>query len=448
MPGDLLGTRFSRAAIISGLVTQTQLLSIATELIASNPPNPVSELDFAKTVVSQGLLTQYQAEQLRAGRAKLTLGPYVVTDWLGQGGMGQVFKAVHPMMGRDVAIKVLPQSKSTDAAIEDFRREIRMQAQLDHPHLVRANDAGHDGNVYFLVTEFVEGTDLRRLVKTYGKLTMQQAADIIRQAAEALAYVHERGLVHRDVKPGNILVSPSGFAKLADLGLSGFLHEEDPRWGKIVGTADYLAPEQVRQAGSFSPLGDVYSLGCTFYYAVTGKVPFPGGSSREKIRRHLEDTPWHPRRFNPDLSNDFVDLLADMMEKDPLRRVQRAADVVARLQPWCRTAPKLSTATVEVKNPWHPPPFPGGTDDTSADLPIVHDESNSFAEPSGIGLQSTIRASTAAQDTVRPAPPVPVLQPTIRARKRRTPWKLLAVTIPISMLAGAALMWLWMAQRN
>ncbi len=137
----------------------------------------------AAKLVELDVLTSYQADQLKEGRTKLNLGPYIITDWIGQGGMGQVFKAVHEMMGRESAVKVLPLNKSTPQAIVNFTREIRTQAQLDHPNLVRAYDAGHDGNVYYLVTEYVPGMDLRRLIRTQGlPLSVQQAANIILQS--------------------------------------------------------------------------------------------------------------------------------------------------------------------------------------------------------------------------------------------------------------------------
>jgi serine/threonine protein kinase len=129
---------------------------------------------------------------------------------------------------------------------------------------------------------------------------MQQAANVIVQAARGLEYAHQRGLIHRDVKPGNILVTPAGVAKVSDLGLSGFIDEaeQDPRAGRIVGTADYLSPEQIHSPSEVTSVSDIYSLGCTLYYAISGKVPFPGGTTKDKARRHLEETPWHPRRFN------------------------------------------------------------------------------------------------------------------------------------------------------
>jgi serine/threonine protein kinase len=149
-----------------------------------------------------------------------------------------------------------------------------------------------------------------------------------------LEHAHQRGLIHRDIKPGNILVTASGLVKVSDLGLAGHFTDIESRQGKIVGTADYLAPEQIRSPLDVSKVADIYALGCTLYYAITGKVPFPGGNAKSKARRHLEETPWHPRRFNPEVSDEFVDLIGDMMEKDPRERIQSAAEVAERLAPW------------------------------------------------------------------------------------------------------------------
>ncbi len=330
---------FRKSALASGLAVREDFVKAEQLLTAAGKLDKEGATDeqLADTLVSMTVLTPYQAEQLKAGRTKLTLGPYLVTDFIGQGGMGHVFKAEHQVMGRVTAVKVLPQHKSTPDAIGNFQREIRMQAQLDHPNLVRAFDAGHDGNVHYLVTEYVPGMDLRRLVRKQGPLTMQQAAGIIMQAAVGLHHAHQRGLIHRDVKPGNILVTPKGEAKVSDLGLAGCeddKHGEDPMSGKIVGTADYLSPEQILTPNELTSASDIYSLGCTLYYAVTGKVPFPGGTTKEKSRRHCYDTPWHPRRFNPEVSEEFVEIIADMMEKDPKNRVQSAAEVAARLEMW------------------------------------------------------------------------------------------------------------------
>lgn len=356
-------TPFRNSAIASGLVTKQQFTDAieAVRSVSSAAPGLAIEVDIEQVsskLIELGLLTPYQVEQLRAGRTKLNLGPYLITDWIGQGGMGQVFKAVHKMMGRECAVKVLPSHRATPESIANFTREIRTQAQLDHPHLVRAYDAGHDGNVHYLVTEYVPGTDLRRLVRQRGALTMQQAARVIMHAALGLDHAHGRGLIHRDVKPGNILVTPEGIAKVSDLGLASYIDEgeEDPRAGKIVGTSDYLSPEQIRTPRDVTSVSDIYSLGCTLYYAICAKVPFPGGTTRDKARRHCEETPWHPRRFNANVSEEFVEIIADMMEKNPAARLQTAAEVVSRLEPWAQESSPLPAQQLS-KARWMAPPI-------------------------------------------------------------------------------------------
>jgi serine/threonine protein kinase len=452
--------KFRTTALASGLVTEAQIED-AISAIRHPPGGPslpdviIDDALLAAMLVEMGVLTAYQADQLKSGRRKLSLGPYIVTDWIAQGGMGQVFKAVHEMMGREVAIKVLPLSKSTPEAIAKFNREIRTQAQLDHPNLVRAYDAGHDGNVHYLVTEYVPGTDLRRLVRNEGKLTMQQAAQIISQAALGLEHAHERGLIHRDVKPGNILVTPKGVAKVSDLGLSGWLDEgrNDPRAGKVVGTPDYLSPEQIKTPAKITPSSDIYSLGCTLYYAITGKVPFPGGTAAEKARRHCEDTPWHPRRFATDVSEEFVEIIADMMEKEPAERVPSAAEVVARLEPWASQAAEALPTRRLARSPWTPPPLPGSDEavdvlvDTETEgVPARTDDSPSqlsqATDPvAGAGHDT---APLRAVSTVRlRKPPTPPPLPTQRMTAIGTTVAItLAIAVPVAMAVGALLMFI------
>lgn len=446
---------FRDSARVSGLLTKEQIAEAITAISdqPDGPPAPVESIsddDLASKLVDSGTLTPYQADQLKSGRTKLSLGPYTITDWIGQGGMGQVFKAVHTMMGRECAIKVLPLHKSTPEAIENFTREIRTQAQLDHTNLVRAYDAGHDGNVHYLVTEFVPGTDLRQLVRRQGPLTMQQAANVLVQSALGLDYAHERGLIHRDVKPGNILVTPDGVAKVSDLGLAGFIHEaeEDPRAGKIVGTADYLSPEQIQDPATITSVSDIYSLGCSLYYAISGKVPYPGGTTKDKARRHCEQTPWHPRRFNPEVSEEFADILADMMEKDPAGRIQTAAEVASRLEPWAQESAPIPSQQL-TKSAWTAPPFPTG--DEEEDLADTHAGSDAFDDlDSRSGSSSQVSQTTASvasegQETrpirrVKP-PPLPLHR---RQKKTFTTNMLiaLAIAVPVSMMVGALLTFL------
>lgn len=375
---------FEKAALASGLISQVDLDEARAALRWSHEPPPGLEGlrtgdPLADKLVELGRLNQWQASQLIQGRTKFNLGPYWILDGIGQGGMGQVFKAEHEASGAVVAIKVLPRSRSTPEAVENFAREIQATAQLNHPNLVRAIDSGHDGNVHYLVTEYVPGMDLRKLVRRRGPLGMHEAASLIGQVAQGLQHAHEQGIIHRDVKPGNVLVSPEGVAKLSDLGLAGPLEgaaQSDPRFGKIVGTADYLSPDHIRSPWDPKPAWDIYSLGCTLYYAVTGKVPYPGGSTADKARAHCELVPLNPRQLNSKLSAAFVDVLADMMAKDPAERIATAAEVVRRLQPW--TDPQLAAADAESAQ--RRPPVrkrpevlagarPGPLDDTQASFP-------------------------------------------------------------------------------
>ena len=432
--------QFHDAAIRSGLVTESQYRRAAQRAGGDDGQR------VAEALVTGGDLTAYQAQQLKEGRTKLSLGPYQITDWIGQGGMGQVYKGVHQIMGRECAVKVLPRDKSTSESRAAFRREIRLQAGLDCPYLVRAFDAGRDGSVHYLVTEYVPGTDLRKLIRNQGPLPMEQAAMVISQAAMGLEYAHALGIIHRDVKPGNILVTPEGHAKLSDVGLAAWTMGlgDDPQADKIVGTADYLSPEQIRNPRSVGPASDIYSLGCTLYYAVTGKVPFPGGDSKSKCKRHCEQTPWHPRRFAPDLTEDFVDVIADMMEKDPTRRIASAAEVAERLEPWAQSAVEVIDRPID-HQAWAAPPPPQESG-IAGDLGVPGDAGatpGSGGQLSGgqrSGSQRSGGLSASGADSAA-FPPIPDSWDH-DFRRRRPSHTLaiavaLAIAVPISLLAGA-----------
>jgi len=461
---------FRQCALQSGLLTYEQIAEALAALPTLKDESPADrDKRLSARCVELGYLNRWQAGQLCSGQKKFNLGPYQIIDSIGQGGMGQVFKAEHTIMGRVVAVKVLPRSRSTPDAILNFAREIRAQAQLDHENLVRAYDAGHDGNVHFLVTEYVPGTDLRRLIKTQGALSTNVAASIVTQAARGLEHAHERGLIHRDVKPGNLLVTPEGKTKVSDLGLAGYFNESeqtDVYGGKVVGTADYLAPEQVTTPDKLTPACDMYALGCTLYYAVTSKVPFPGGTPREKAKAHCNLPPLDPRRLNAELSDDFVEVIAEMMAKKPEQRLQTGSDVIARLAPWVSSF--LPAAAEEPKALPVPPPIkippaarslalPAGMGDTEpfflpqpGDGPPSESASQlSLGTHPGVGEET----SPFSQDS-RPQP-FPILLPKAM-QVAPTPLHRLAglstrgrlwLTIGAAMAGGAAISalvrWLW-----
>jgi eukaryotic-like serine/threonine-protein kinase len=421
---------FRTTALDSGLITQADL-DVAVDALRNQPmgseavSSPLAgetqtqtaakaQLEFtdqqlADQLVATGRLTRYQASNLLAGRKVLHLREYKILEPIGHGGMGEVFKAEHTFMGRIVAVKVLPPHKETPETTASFLHEIRAQAKLHHENLVQAFDAGREGKRYFLVTEFVPGVDLRKYVRQRGPLSMHEAARIVSQAAKGLGHAHSQGLIHRDIKPGNLLVTPDGRVKVSDLGLAGWLGdaENDPRHGKIVGTADYLSPEQILTPKEISPASDIYSLGCTLYYAVTGKVPFPGGTTRDKAKRHLEDMPLHPRRLNAALADEFVDVIADMMDKDPKRRVQSAEDVIRRLEPW--VSQLVDDPKIETDSRWssqdEPVAISGGETESGEELAAVVDPNWHF-DDGGLSQisqtsQGTEPFASADEDTAR-----------------------------------------------
>lgn len=403
---------FRTCVLNSGLVTPAELdqtiVALWTERSGGKAVAQVeiSQEELADRLIALGRLTQYQAKQMLAGRSKLKLGQYRILEPIGHGGMGEVFKAEHEFMGRIVAIKVLPMSKATPSATASFIHEIRSQARLQHVNLVQAYDAGRDGNVYYLVTEYVNAADLRKYVRQNGPLSMKAAATIISQAAKGLGHAHAQGLIHRDVKPGNLLVTPEGITKVSDLGLAAWLNETepDPRAGKIVGTADYLSPEQILTPRQITAASDVYSLGCTLYYAVTGKVPFTGGGTRDKTRRHLEDMPLHPRRLNAELTDPFVDVIAAMMDKNVAQRIQTAAEVVRRLAPWAedRVAAPVPQTTERETLPFSyaMPQTEESDDEGFAGLPETNWQ---YEESLSQGSQGTETFAAISEETV-PAP--------------------------------------------
>ncbi len=341
---------FEQAALASGLLSKEHLNRARDALCnnhssVANKPDQISDAQLGQQLVDLGYLNRWQVGQLLQGYTKFNLGSYKILDAIGKGGMGYVFKGEHAMLGRIEAIKVLPKDQSNAKSIASFCHEIRSLARLDHPNLVRLTYADKDGETYFLVTEYVPGSNLRRLVRNHGPLSQQFAAMIISQAAEGLQHAHENGLVHRDVKPGNLIVTPEGNTKLTDLGLAAFSTESSTsqaasmdtsssRSSHIVGTPDFLAPETIIAPDEVLCISDIYSLGCTLYYAVTGKVPFPGGETSDKLRSHLDEVPLAPKRLNADLDDALVEVIADMMRKRPEERVGSAAEVVHRLRRW------------------------------------------------------------------------------------------------------------------
>jgi len=448
-------TAFERHALASGLLSQEHLDQAREALrpfsggddLTGAPPSGTRVAD---QLVDLGHLNPWQASQLLEGRTKFSLGPYRIVDSIGRGGMGQVFQARHSILNTVVAIKVLPRDKCTPEAIANFTREIRVQSNLDHPNLVRALDAGEDGNVHYLVTEYVEGSDLRKLIRRGGRMDMKTAAHVVSQVAAALEHAHQRGLVHRDVKPGNVLVAPDNTAKLSDLGLAGPLEgdaQDDPRIGKIAGTADYLSPDHITAPWDPTPAWDIYSLGCTLYYAVTGNVPFPKGTIRDKVNAHCTLRPLDPRQINHRLEPEFVEVMADMMAKAPAERIGSAGEVIRRLAPWTgESSPSISRKTESTgKSDSTDGPanvLQAELEDTQSSFPEIPQASPDQTADSSQLMQATLGVAMAREETST-GPDSPPFDP--HAHTRILGPLAVLLGLPVALACAISLIW-WLVQ--
>jgi len=295
---------------------------------------------FAQELIHQQKLTRYQAAMLLQGTSRgLVLGNYVVLDKLGQGGMGMVFKATHRRMDRIVALKVLSAEVTQNpTALQRFQREVRAAARLTHPNIVHAYDADEAQGIHFLVMEYVEGSDLARLVKTRGPLPVAQAVDCVLQTACGLEYAHAAGVIHRDIKPANLLLSQSHgsksgeVVKILDMGLAriegpGVADDDLTKSGNIMGTCDYMAPEQAVNTRDADQRSDIYSLGCTLYHLLTGRVMYGGETMMEKLLAHREK----PIPPLPDFARALQAVYQRMVAKKPGDRYQSMSQVIADL---------------------------------------------------------------------------------------------------------------------
>jgi serine/threonine protein kinase len=326
----------------SPLLTSTQQGELVQTLQGRFPDARL----LARQLLERGWLTSYQINQLFQGRGSdLVLGPYVLLERLGEGGTGRVFTARHQHMNRIVAVKIIrPELVSDAEVVARFRREVQVVSQLTHPNIVHAYDAGPAGSSYFLVTEYVVGTDLDRLVKQKGRLPVEQACDFLRQALLGLQHIHEQRLVHRDIKPSNLLVTeahaaqPGGVLKILDLGLARLQRPVDGELtGKVtgaivtLGTLDYMAPEQALDFHGVDIRGDIYSLGCTFFFALTGQPPFASGTVTQKLIRHQQAQPPALEKLRGDVPAAVAATLKRMMAKRPEDRFATPLEVIQAL---------------------------------------------------------------------------------------------------------------------
>jgi eukaryotic-like serine/threonine-protein kinase len=312
----------------------------------------LAELDDAvfcgEHLVDVGLLTHWQCKKLLEGRHRgFFLGKYRLLDHLGSGGMSSVYLAEHLLMQRLVAVKVLPQNRVSDSSyLARFHFEAQAAAALDHRHIVRVYDLDNEGKIHYLVMEYIEGHDLDALVAKDGPLDFHVAANYVAQAADGLEHAHERGLVHRDIKPANLLVDLSGTVKILDMGLAKFTAGTRPAPSfsseeHVLGTADYLAPEQAVNSQLVDRRADIYSLGCTLYFLLCGHPPFETGGSLERMSAHQRRLAPSVLVDRPDAPAALVAICRRMMEKSPENRYQTATEVQHALTAWLETEAAL-----------------------------------------------------------------------------------------------------------
>jgi serine/threonine protein kinase len=342
MPAPPTLEGFLDLVLKSGLV-DPEHLDAALKAITDVAPLPTEPKELAAQLVAHGVLTFFQAEQLLQGKWRgFTVGKYRLLERLGAGGMGIVFLCQHPFMQRLVAIKILPAVLAADPVyLKLFYQEAQALAALDHPNIVHAHDIDQAGNLHFLVMEYVDGFSLQEVVDTYGPLDVLRAAHYLRQAALGLQHAFERGLVHRDIKPSNLLLDRQGTIKILDMGLARLFDGKPSKAApggprpSIVGTDDYLAPEQIINSDEVDIRADVYSLGATFYFLLTGRTPFedvPLGY--QKLIQHLGRTPKPVRELRPEVPEELAALVQRLMAKNPWERPRTPAAVVELLAPW------------------------------------------------------------------------------------------------------------------
>jgi serine/threonine-protein kinase len=326
--------------------------------------------ELAGQLIRREWLTAFQVNQLLQGRGHaLRLGHYILLERIASGGMGEVFKAQHCRLRRVAAVKVVSQERlERSNALQRFLREAESAAKLSHPNIIAVYDFGAANESRYLAMELIEGIDLARLVASSGPLPVPLACDFIRQTALGLHHAHEQGFVHRDIKPQNLLVAPrgsrqagpplgaegyaGGTVKILDMGLIRPQMEEIERsltqHGVVIGTLDYLPPEQALNAHQVDRRADLYSLGCTFYHLLTGEVPFPGGLPMDKLLRHQSEYPTSIRQFRSDVSAELEDIVLSMLAKKPEERIQTAAEAATALTRFSGQASRSGVPIVTV----------------------------------------------------------------------------------------------------
>lgn len=341
---NITSERFIELAGRSQLIHPTQFETAVAELRAQNGGElPEDVQKTADYFVEKKYITTWHREKILQGKYKgFFLSKYKLLGHLGTGGMSSVYLGEHTVMQRKVAIKVLPRNRVKDSSyLGRFHLEAQAAAQLDHPNIVRAFDVDNEGDTHYIVMEYVPGCDLQVLVREKGPLEVETAADYIAQAADALEHAHQRGLIHRDIKPANLLLDDSGVVKVLDMGLARFTRDDATsltlaNQESVLGTADYLSPEQAVNSHKVDGRADLYSLGCSLYFLLVGHPPFPDGSLAQRIAKHQTINPEKLRKLRPNCPASLAKICEKLMMKKPEQRYQAASEVAVALRDWLK----------------------------------------------------------------------------------------------------------------
>lgn len=339
---------YQQLLLKSGLISPQQLHQSVAEMGPETQEDLPGHRRLASILIERGWLTPWQDQRLMKGQYDgFFIASYKLIDRLGSGAMGHVYLAEHNMIRRRVALKILPGKFSQNPiARQRLEQESRALGSIDHPHVVKLYDAGQYRGLYYLAMEFIDGIDLQRLVEANGPLSPEKAAEYVCQAAQGIAQIHDAGLVHRDIKPSNLCVNRAEQIKVLDLGVARLSEDEDSSMTiahkqQLLGTIDYLAPEQALDSHGVDHRADLYSLGCTLYFLLAGEPPFSGGSQAERILMHQIRQPTPLPSIRPEVPESLWRLCEWLMAKQPYERPSSAREVSQAFSNWLQAQDDL-----------------------------------------------------------------------------------------------------------
>lgn len=360
---------FARSLVKSGLFTKDEVRAFYRSF--PSKVRPTSAMALAREMVKRGMLTTYQASRLASGKYRgLVLGNLVLQEKIGKGGMGEVFRAQHRRMKRNVAVKILPEwAVESEMAVSRFQQEVEAAARLAHPNIVTAYDADEQDGIYYLVMEYVDGRDLGTLVDQQGPLTLETTLSCIIQAARGLHFAHTQSVIHRDIKPANLLLDRANTVKILDMGLARLDGERPkgdgvPSSRQIIGTLEYMSPEQAADCETADERSDIYSLGCTLYRLLVGRPPFKGERPGDTLRAHRDDPIPKLSDVREDVSKSLDAVFRRMIAKSPNDRFESMYPVIQALES-C-----LAESDFDVGAPVLPGDEPASLGDLSMELGV------------------------------------------------------------------------------